>query len=171
MSEDSESDMRFVFCASCICYMLDDWTGMNTQKATEYIKQSLVGLLLPYMNQLMRLWYSSSFVNSSWNALAQPSNAATRLIFGQTLHLLPYVMCANSEGSGETARMRSLAWALAVRLCDKYHNLMSWLIYLYNAVAPNNCFIKGSHKYDVYLVEENKVLLNWPNKDRIAILV
>ena len=40
-------------------------------------------------------------------------------------------MCANSEDSGETARMRRLAWAFAGRLCDKYHNLMSWLIYLY----------------------------------------
>ena len=33
-----------------------------------------------------------------------------------------------SEGSGETARMRKLAWAFAGRPCDKYHNLMSWLI-------------------------------------------
>ena len=38
-------------------------------------------------------------------------------------------MCTNSEGSGETARMRRLAWAFAGRLCDKYHNLMSWLIW------------------------------------------
>ena len=38
-------------------------------------------------------------------------------------------MDANSEGSGETARMRKLAWAFAGRLCDKYHNLMSWLIW------------------------------------------
>ena len=36
-------------------------------------------------------------------------------------------MCVNSEGSGETARMRRLAWAFTGRLCDKYHNLMSWL--------------------------------------------
>ena len=35
-------------------------------------------------------------------------------------------MCANSEGSGETARMHRLAWAFAGRLCDKYHNLMSF---------------------------------------------
>ena len=27
------------------------------------------------------------------------------------------------------ARMRRLAWAIAGCLCDKYHNLMSWLIY------------------------------------------
>ena len=44
--------------------------------------------------------------------------------FGRTLRLLPYFMCANSEGFGETA---NLAWAFAGRLCDKYHNLMSWL--------------------------------------------
>ena len=40
-----------------------------------------------------------------------------------------YFMCANSEGSGESARMRRLAWAFAGRLCDKYHNLVSWLIF------------------------------------------
>ena len=31
------------------------------------------------------------------------------LIFGRTLRLFPYFMCANSEGSGETARIRRLA--------------------------------------------------------------
>ena len=44
----------------------------------------------------------------------------------------PYVyfhtLCVHSEGSGETAWMCRLAWAFAGRLCDKYHNLMSWLI-------------------------------------------
>ena len=59
---------------------------------------------------------------------AQPSSAARCLIFGQTLRLLPYFMCVNSEGLEETARMRRLAWAFAGRLCDKYDNLMSWLL-------------------------------------------
>ena len=36
-------------------------------------------------------------------------------------------MCANSEGSGQIARMRRVAWGFAGRLRDKYHNLMSWL--------------------------------------------
>ena len=48
MSEDSENDMRFVFCASCICYMLDDWSGMDVEKATHYIKQSLVSIPDPH---------------------------------------------------------------------------------------------------------------------------
>ena len=50
------------------------------------------------------------------------------LMFGRTHRLLPYSMCANSEGSGETVRMCRVAWAFAGRLCDKYHNRMSWLI-------------------------------------------
>ena len=40
-----------------------------------------------------------------------------------------------------------------------------------NAITQNNCFVKGSHKYDVYLVEENKARIKWQNKDRIAIFV
>ena len=49
------------------------------------------------------------------------------LIFGRTLRLLLYFMCANSEGSGDPARMPKFAWAFAGRLYDKYHNLLSWL--------------------------------------------
>ena len=63
----------------------------------------------------------------SLNAHGQPSNRARCLIFGQTLRLLPYFKCANSEGSGETAGMHRLVWAFASRLCDKYYNLMNWL--------------------------------------------
>ena len=38
-------------------------------------------------------------------------------------------MCANSEGSDETAQMRRLTWPLADCLLDKYHNLMGLLKY------------------------------------------
>ncbi|XP_039522169.1 geranylgeranyl transferase type-1 subunit beta isoform X3 [Pimephales promelas] len=38
--EGSENDMRFVYCAACICYMLDDWTGMDCQRAIDYIRRS-----------------------------------------------------------------------------------------------------------------------------------
>ena len=43
------------------------------------------------------------------NAHAQPLSGARCLIFGRTLCLLPYFMCANSDGSNETVRMRRLA--------------------------------------------------------------
>ena len=50
-------------------------------------------------------------------------------------------MCANSEGSGETAQMRSLTWAFAVRLCNKYYNLMRWLDLFNEAMAKWNLLV------------------------------
>ncbi|XP_013183879.2 geranylgeranyl transferase type-1 subunit beta isoform X2 [Amyelois transitella] len=36
-----ESDMRFVYCAACISYILNDWSGFNIEKATDYILKSM----------------------------------------------------------------------------------------------------------------------------------
>ena len=72
----------------------------------------------------MRLWHFPSSVNAFF---MRSHPVGLDVWVSRTLRLLPYFMCANSEGSGETARMRRLAWAFAARLCDKYHNLMSWL--------------------------------------------
>ena len=65
----------------------------------------------------MGLRYFSSSVNSFFKhacAASQPSNGARYLIFGRNLHLLPYFICATSQGSGETARMPRLNWDFAV---------------------------------------------------------
>ena len=69
-------------------------------------------------------------------SLVMPNSYPSDGIFNQHLttikdsySLLPYFICANSKGSCEAARMHRLVWAFADRLCDKYHNLMSWLIY------------------------------------------
>ena len=40
--EGSENDMRFVYCASCICYMLNNWSGMDMKKTINYIRRSMV---------------------------------------------------------------------------------------------------------------------------------
>ena len=100
------------------------------------------------MSQLMRLWHFSSSVNSFFKCPC----AARCLIFGRTHHLLPYFMCANSEGSDETAQMRRLAWALAGRLCDKYHNLMSWLKSDYSARSSkiSSRFYQGLFFFIIY---------------------
>ena len=41
-AEGSENDMRFVYCAACVCYMLQDWSVMDKQKAAEFIRASQV---------------------------------------------------------------------------------------------------------------------------------
>ena len=96
----------------------------------------------------MRLWHVSSSVNSFLNAHAQPSGGARCLILGRTLCRLPYFMCANSEGSGETARMRRFAWVFAGRLCDKYRNLMSWLILFIDELSLWHTFCATQTSFD-----------------------
>ncbi|PVD19709.1 hypothetical protein C0Q70_20200 [Pomacea canaliculata] len=39
--EGSETDMRFVYCAACISYILNDWSGVDTTKAVDYITKSI----------------------------------------------------------------------------------------------------------------------------------
>ena len=69
---------------------------------------------------------SSEFVSSSipsWQistAHAQPFRGARELAFCLKVPLDSLLVYASSEGSGETARMRRLAWTFAARIGDKY---------------------------------------------------
>ena len=68
----------------------------------------------------------SEFVSSSiasWQILtahAQPFRGARDLAFCLKVPLDSLLVWASSEGSGETARMRRLAWTFAARIDDKY---------------------------------------------------
>ena len=77
----------------------------------------------------MRLCYFLSSVNSFFKRACTAIHWGYMSDFWLVLRLLSYFMRANGEVSGETARMHRLASAFAGRLCDKYLNLMSWLIY------------------------------------------
>ena len=69
---------------------------------------------------------SSEFVSSSipsWQILtahAQPFRGARDLAFCLKVSLDSLLVWASSGGSGETARMRRLAWTFAARIDDKY---------------------------------------------------
>lgn len=40
--EGNEHDMRFVYCAAAICYMLNDWGKVDKVAMANYIKDSIV---------------------------------------------------------------------------------------------------------------------------------
>ena len=111
---------KFVIkCNRSISVICDQWNLSMTGSAMTFlsslgnqyhISASMLSSWFEQMSQLMRLCHCSSAIKSFFNAHAQPSSGARCLIFGQILCLLPNFMCANSED-----------------LCDKYHNLMSWL--------------------------------------------
>ena len=69
---------------------------------------------------------SSEFVSSSipsWHILTahtQPFRGARDLAFCLKVSLDSLLVWASSGGSGETARMRRLAWTFAARIGDKY---------------------------------------------------
>ena len=69
---------------------------------------------------------SSEFVSSSipscqiLTAHAKPFRGARDLVFCLKIPLDSLLVWASSGGSGETARMRSLAWTFAARIGDKY---------------------------------------------------
>ena len=78
---------------------------------------------------------SSEFVSSSipsWQILtahAQPFGGARDLAFCLKVPLDSLLVWASSEGSGETARMRRLAWTFAARIGDKYQIRLTRSIY------------------------------------------
>ena len=66
-AEGSENDMRFIFCASSISYMLNDWSGINIENAVKYIKDSLVRkisfLLFPISHHPQLLLFHCYFIS------------------------------------------------------------------------------------------------------------
>ena len=108
------------------------------------------GLL--YLSHLMRSWHFSSSV-------FKRECATTQCLFGRTSSWTSSILrVCESEGSGETARMRRLSWAFAGCLCDKHHNLMSWLIFICIeiAVSAANSVCSGFQlSTDIRLKERN----------------
>ena len=79
-----------------------------------------------YCPHIVQWTASSEFVSSSipsWQILtahAQPFRGARDLAFCLKVPLDSLLVWASSEGSGETARMRRLAWTFAARIGNKY---------------------------------------------------
>ena len=94
---------------------------------------------------------SSEFVSSSipsWQILTahpQPFRKARDLAFCLKVPIDPLLVWESSEGSGEAARMRRLAWTFAARIGSKYQIRLTRSIY--------------SCCYDVIDISCNKILL------------
>ena len=88
---------------------------------TLLLKLLIAESTIAYIWAPSREFVSSSI--SSWQILtahAQPFRGARDLAFCLKVPLDSLLVWASSEGSGETAQMRRLAWTFAARICDKY---------------------------------------------------
>ena len=107
---------RYMYRTLQLCKL--SWTNNSVHDANKH-KMNLVDTnesVTEPPHEIMVLFVLRKIIFS--NAHAQPSSGAGCLIFGRTLPLLPYFMCANSEGSDEDARMRRLSWTFTGRLCE-----------------------------------------------------
>ena len=102
-----------------------------------WLKETLNDQLLKTIVFIYINWApSSEFVSSSipsWHILtahAQPFRGARDLAFCLKVPLDSLLVWASSGGSGETARMRRLAWTFAARICDKYQIRLTRPIYI-----------------------------------------
>ena len=92
-----------------------------------YVKLKILQQASIYFSSYHHKWAPpSEFVSSSipsWQILtahAQPFREAMDLAFCLKVPLDSLLIWASSGGSGETARMRRLAWTFAARMGDKY---------------------------------------------------
>ena len=87
---------------------------------------------------------SSQFVSSSilsWQILTahtQPFRGARDLVFCLKVPLDSLLIWASSGGSGETARMRRLAWTFSARIGDKYQIRLTRPIWHHSNVTSAN---------------------------------
>ena len=91
----------------------------------------------------MRLW---PFLQTH----AQPSSGARCLIFGQTLRILPFFMCANSKGSGSAEPLlvayvisTKISWAGSILWLVDLSILINWISSLI-IWAPSSEFVSLS---------------------------
>lgn len=45
-NQDGENDVRFLYSTCCICFVLDDWSFIDSEKAYEFILSCLVCYLI-----------------------------------------------------------------------------------------------------------------------------
>ena len=98
----------------------------SNRRYTQVNDQRIRKCLVCIIDQTLDWAATSEFVSSSipsWHILtahAQPFSGARDLVFCLKVPLDSLLVWASSEGSGETARMRRLAWTFAARIGDKY---------------------------------------------------
>ena len=78
-----------------------DWAHAQADLSLRLAHTHFVGFVMLRLILLKcRISFEPAPQTHSSNGHAKPSSGARCLIFGRTLHLLPYFMCANSKGSG-----------------------------------------------------------------------
>ena len=106
-----------------VCFVY--WTFfILTKSATNYVQKIIDRTIIEPAHEIMAVFVLRK-LSLQTCMRSHPVGLDVWFLVGPFIYF--HTLCANIEGSGETAQKRRLTWALAGRPCDKYHNLMSWL--------------------------------------------
>ena len=72
-----------------------------------------------HVSHFMRLCYFMCMLSHSLSMHAKLSSGARGLMFGLSLHLDPFYVCANNKGSSKIVHSCRLAWEFIVHVCAK----------------------------------------------------
>ena len=97
-----------------------------------------LSLLRKNLSHVMRLWYFSSSVNSFFKRACAVIQWGLDVWFFVRHFVYFHMSYMRTTKALARLQMHRLAWAFAGRLCDKYHNLMSWLKCLFR-LKQNAC--------------------------------
>ena len=106
----------------------------------------------------------------SWQistAHAQPFRGARDLAFCLKVPLDLLLIWASSEGSGETARMRRLAWTFAARIGYKYQIRLTRSIYI-KSMMESECSMSQSKPEDSRLEEFKQNILQKADENSLV---
>ena len=97
-----------------------------------------------------------------WGPNSQSTNTAGKCNFWKgTINIFPALLFFSNCNHHKTFYAQFFWYVYHFQTYKtRFHNHN-----MYNAITQNNCFVKGSHKYDVYLAEKNKGHVNWPYKN------
>lgn len=107
----AEHDMRFVFCAAAISYILDDWNGMDKAKTAQFIIDSMVSALYNETVKKFHSVYCSRTTVAS--AKAPLSNRIRVPRFAQSPHCHSPVSCPYWQTVSELA-WRAGCWTVSI---------------------------------------------------------
>ena len=113
-------------CLDLLYEVIELWMFIKLNQSFNILSIFIVIALMQVERWISKWAPSSEFVSSSipsWHILtahAQPFRGARDLAFCLKVPLDSLLVLASSEGSGETARMRRLAWTFAARIGYKY---------------------------------------------------
>ena len=119
LSNEKKIGLYMYLTVWCECCFADCHYGPNKYIDNDNVTKEL------WLWRVKRICVVEHSVMTNFNCACPAIQKARDQVFCLKVPLDSLLVWASSEGSGETARMRRLAWTFAARIGDKYQNRLT----------------------------------------------